>query len=199
MSRIDDAINKMQDFIKEVQSAAINKTIELEEDGKKQVKDISDRTIDTINNSIKKLEEIKASVNDDNELEDFLHRIEVKCKDVSDFTVTKINSFKPIVKSNLEDLTNDLEKGFDNVKNEIVSTVNKYKEDNKDTYDKFTNNDYVKNAIKLINCIKDKLVKFYNDPKTQKAINEAKLKAIELAELGLDKLKEILDRENKEE
>ena len=194
MSRIDDTINKMNGYILEIEQEAIKHTEKLTEEGKTQVKELANRTIDTINSSIKKLNEMKNSVADENDLEDFLNRLEDKCKDVTDFTKDKINEIKPIVNSNVEELKADLnntfdsfKKGFDEVKTKANPTINR-----------ILDNENVQNAIKAANTLKDKAVEFYNDPKTQKAINEAKLKTIELAEKGLDNLKVLLEREDKE-
>ena len=196
MTRIDETINKMQGFIKELEDETTKHIASLSEDGKAKAKEFKDRTISTINSSIDKLNSMKSSITDENELEDFLNRLEAKCKDVTDFTKVKINEIKPIVQDNLKEIKEDIEKGFDDFKEDLNETKNEAT----NTFDKLLENENIKNAIKLAKSAKDKAVEFYNDPKTQKAINEAKLKAIELADKGLDKLKEALDRkENKED
>lgn len=192
MSRIDESIAKMEGFIKEIEEETINHSINLAEDSKKQVQEIANRTISTINNSIAKLNEMKKTVEDDSQLEDFLNRLEFKCKDVTDFTKEKIEEIKPIIKDNLADLKNDLEKGFDDFKKDFNET----KKTSESSFDKLLENENIKAAIKLAKDAKDKAIEFYNDPRTQKAINQAKLKAIELAEKGLDELKVLLDRDD---
>lgn len=195
MTRIDETITKMQGFIKEIEDETAKTIISLSDEGKVKAKEFADKTISTINNSIDKLNSMKGSVTDENELEDFLNRLEAKCKDVTDFTKVKINEIMPIVQDNLKDVKADLEKGFDDFKKEFDDTKNKASS----SFDKLLENENVKNAIRLAKAAKDKAVEFYNDPKTQKTINEAKLKTIELAEKGLDKLKEALDREDNKE
>lgn len=200
MSRIDETNKQMEAFIQTIKAEALKHSVLLEEDGKNQVNEIANKTIDTINNSISKLVSMKESVSDDNQLEDFLNRLENKCKDVTDFTITKINEIKPIKRVNLADLQNDLEKNFDDFKKDLeddskeASTI-KIEDSNNDSYfDKFLENENVQSAIKLVNAAKEKAIEFYNDPKTQKAINEAKLKTIEIAEKGLDSLKTLLEK-----
>lgn len=192
MTKIDETISKMQGYIKEIEEESIKKMTNLSNDGKVKVKELANRTISTINNSINKLNEMKNSIANENELEDFLNRLEIKCKDVTDFTKIKINEIKPIVQENINDVKEDIEKSFDNFKKDFSET----KKDVSSSFDKLLENENIKNAIKVAKAVKEKAVEFYHDPKTQKTINEAKLKTIELAEKGLDKLKEILDRED---
>lgn len=206
MSRIDETISKMQEFIEGIKDETLKHIENLDEEGKLQARTLADKTISTINSSIEKLNNMKETVNEDNDLEDFLNRLEGKCKDVADFTVSKIEEIKPVVKVDVQELKNDLEKDFDDFKKDLVGIKNaaaraigiEKKEDGKPTYEKLLENEYVKNAIKFAKYTKDKAVEFYNDPKTQKAINEAKLETIHLAEKGLEKLKQILEDGKKE-
>lgn len=197
MSRIDESIEKMNNYIDSIKTNALAKWKESDDTTKAQIEEIAKKTVDTINNSIEKLNKIKESVEENEELNDFLNKIEEKCNDVTEFTINKINNIKPIVNKNLSFLKKDLENDFRKTKSDINSTVNKYKVKVNDTSKKLAGNEHIKNISNLLNELKDKAVKFYNDPKTQEFINEAKLKTIELAEKGLDKLKVILDREDK--
>lgn len=197
MSRIDDSIKKMNDFIEDIEKEVISHSINLGEEGKKQVRELADKTILTINNSINKLNEMKEKISDDSQLDNFLERLELKCKDVADFTKAKIDEIKPATQENINELKADLEKGFDDFKKEYEDTKKDIKKETVSAYQKLLENENIKSAIKLAEAAKDKIVEFYNDPRTQKAINQAKLKTIELAEKGLDGLKEILDRQDK--
>lgn len=207
MSRIDETISKMQEFIEGIKDETLKHIENLDEEGKLQARTLADKTISTINSSIEKLNNMKETVNEDNDLEDFLNRLEGKCKDVADFTISKIEEIKPVVKVDVQELKNDLEKDFDDFKKDLVGIKNaaaraigiEKKDDSKPTYAKLLENEYVKNSIKFAKYTKDKAVEFYNDPKTQKAINEAKLETIKLAEKGLEKLKELLENEKKED
>ena len=207
MSRIDETISKMQEFIKGIEDETLKHIEDLDEEGRLQAKTLADKTITTINSSIEKLVNMKETISNEADLEDFLNRLETKCKDVADFTVSKIDEIRPIVKKDIQDLKSDLEKDFDDFKKDLVNIkiaakraigVEEKKQE-KTTYDKLLDNEYVKNAIKFAKYTKDKAIEFYNDPKTQKAINEAKLETIHLAEKGLEKLKQILEDENKED
>ena len=207
MSRIDETISKMQEFIKGIEDETLKHIEDLDEEGRLQAKTLADKTITTINSSIEKLVNMKETISNETDLEDFLNRLETKCKDVADFTVSKIDEIRPIVKEDIQDLKSDLEKDFDDFKKDLVNIKiaakraigAEEKKQEKTTYDKLLDNEYVKNAIKFAKYTKDKAIEFYNDPKTQKAINEAKLETIHLAEKGLEKLKQILEDENKED
>lgn len=205
MSKIDETILKMQEFIKGIEEETLKYSEHLDDEGRLQARTLADKTVSTINGSINKLLDMKETVNDENDLEDFLNRLEGKCKDVADFTVSKINEIKPIVKEDVQDLKNDLEKDFDEFKKDLegikiaAQRAIGIEKKEKTNYDKLFENEYVRNAIKLAKYTKDKAVEFYNDPKTQKAINEAKLEVIHLAEKGLDKLKVLLEDEKKED
>ena len=199
MSHIDESIKKMNECISSIRTKAFEIWKTADNDTKKQIEQIADSTINTISDSIFKLNKFKEMIKDNDDIDDFLYKIEGKCYEVSKRTLDKLESLKPAVKEQLASLENDLEESFNDAKEKINNIV--VKEENKVTtkVDEVKNNDNIQNLIQILNDVKDKAIKFYNDPKTQEAINEAKLKAIDLAEKGLDKLKEILDREDKKE
>jgi len=196
MSRIDESINKMQEYINEIRKKSIEQAQKLSIEGKNQVETIANKTINTINSSIEKLEEMKKQVNDENELNDFLDRLEKKCKDVADYTELKIDEIKPVVQDNISNLKKDLDKSFDDIKDEIKKSTIDVKKDLETAYDRLLDNENVKNVIKFAKDMKVKAIDYYNKPETQKAINNAKLKIIEVAEKGLDTLKVILEKDD---
>jgi len=203
MSRIEDSIKKMQSFIDEIELTAIDKIRNVSDESRLQVEAISLKTVETIKNSIEKLNNMKDKVIEDQDLDDFLNRLEDKCKDVTTYTKQKIDEIVPVVKENLADFKEDLEKGFDNIKvNDEVKEAETIKEvkvekDNSDDYiDKVINSENFKNIVMFLKETKDRAVELYNKPETQEAIDKAKVKIVEYAEKGLETLKVVLDRED---
>ena len=191
MNKIENTINKMKDFIKEIEDETLKYSEKLSEEGKKQANELADKTISTINISIEKLNSMKETITDDTNLDEFLQRLEDKCKDVTEFTKVKINEITPNLKDDLTDIKLDIEKGFNDLKEDLI----KIRSNPDSSLNKILENENVKNAAKVAKAFKDKAVDFYNDPKTQKAINNAKIKTVELAEKGLNGLKSILKNE----
>lgn len=225
MRRIDESIEKMYGFIKEIEIKTIEQGLKLNDDEKLQVKAIADKTVNTINSSIVKLQEMKEQVSDDSQLEDFLSRLDKKCEDVTAYTIMKIDEIKPVIKETTVNLKEDLEKTFDEFKTDvkeviednkenieeakqdiqenveelkenIKENVDDAKEELDDSIEKILENENVKNIIKFVKDTKEKAVEIYNMPETQEAINRAKLKIIDIAEKGLDTLKVILEKES---
>lgn len=212
MSRIDESIQKMQDFIDDIELTAVDKIKKVSDEGRVQVEAITLKTVDTIKNSIEKLNNMKDKVVEDQDLFDFLNRLEGKCKDVTAYTKMKINEIAPVVKENLADFKADLEKGFDNIKDSVVEEIKtndevKEAQDikpeiekekvNEESYiDKVLTSENFKNVVEFIKETKDRAIELYNKPETQEAIDKAKVKVIEVAEKGLVALKIILDRED---
>lgn len=194
MSKIDNTISKMEGYINEIKEEANKHFDKLPEESKNQIVDIASRTINTIEKSIVKLKDMALTVSNEDELDDFLARLEEKCKDVTDFTKTKINELVPLVRNNLNEMKDSFLKDFDETKKNVGDKAKEFKKNADYSFEKFVSNENVKNVIKLIKNARDKAIEFYNDPKTQKAINEAKLKVIELAEKGLENLKDLLER-----
>lgn len=235
MARIDESIERMRSLINEIKVKAIEQNAELDEKDQLQVDTIAKKTIDTIQNSINKLEEMKSQFTDETQLEDFLSRLDTKCEDVKEYTIIKISEFKPVIKEAADSLKENLEKTFnqftienkeevqeikeeaqdikeeiqekvEDVKedlteqtSEVISDVEKAKDEVVDTVaesiEKILKNENVKNVIKFIIDTKERAVEIYNMPETQKAINDAKLKIIDLAEKGLDTLKVALEKD----
>lgn len=193
MSRIEESITKLQNYINDVEVKAKEQINNVEDDRKTQIEAVANKTISTIKNSIEKLESMKTQSFDENELEDFLNRLDEKCKDVCEYTKKKIEAIKPAVKVSLADLKDELDKGFDEIKKDGEIFCFKAEE----TYDKLKENENVKKAIELAKAAKEKAIEFYNKPETQEAINNAKLKIIDVAEKGLDTLKVILEKDDK--
>lgn len=233
MNRINECIEQMQEFIKEIEEKATEHCQQLADNEKLQVEAIATKTIDTINNSIEKLEEMKTQVSDDSQLIDFLQRLNNKCEDVKNFTIIKIEEIKPVIQEEVSNLKEDLEKTFSNfqvdtnkqeetveeikedikekvedTKEEITKVVNEAKEDINtakneaieaiaDSIEKILDNENVKNVVKFIIDTKNKAVEIYNLPETQEAINNTKLKIIDIAEKGLDTLKIVLEKDKR--
>jgi len=190
MSKIDETILKLRAFIEDITIKENEKNENLEPEDKEKVNAIANKTIQTIQNSIQRIDAMKDQIFDENEMNEFLDRLIDKCQDITDFTVTKMNEVKPRVRANLADLKEELDKGFEEIKNF------NFKSQAEESYEKILENENVKKAIQFAKDTKDKAIEFYNKPQTQEAINNAKLKIIDVAEKGLDTLKVILEKED---
>lgn len=132
MNRINECIEQMQEFIKEIEERAAEHCQQLADNEKLQVEAIAAKTIDTINNSIEKLEEMKTQVSDDSQLVDFLQRLNKKCEDVKNFTIIKIEEIKPVIQEEVTDLKEDLEKTFEDFKVDNKEEIQEIKENIQD-------------------------------------------------------------------
>lgn len=181
MSRIDKSIEIMNDYITLIKEKASFQLENVDEKAKEQINVIVNKTLNTITNSINTLNSIKEQALENESLDDQLTVIENKCKEVTRETINKIEGIR-LSKDTVPYLKKELKDNYTIVKKE----VNK----------KISNNDTLNNILDILNNAKDKAITIYKDPKTQKLINETKLTIIKLADKGLDKLKEVLDRKD---
>lgn len=181
MSRIDKSIEIMNDYITLIKEKASFQLENVDDKAKEQINVIVNKTLNTITNSIDTLNSIKEQALENESLDDQLTVIENKCKEVTRETINKIEGIK-LSKDTVPYLKKELKDNYILVKKEVNKKV--------------SNNESLNNVLDLLNNVKDKTITFYNDPKTQKFINETKLTIIKLADKGLDKLKVLLDRQD---
>lgn len=196
MATINESIEKLKTYIKEIEDRASVVAPKLSDDAKTQVSSIANKTIDTINKSIEKIEELKTSVNDESALGDFLSKLDERCKDIADYTVEKINEFRPSLDDSLKDFMDNLNKSEEPKKEEPKETSD-LETKISDTYNRLINNPNVVNATNMVKTGVEKAIEFYNSEETQDFINTMKIKTINIAEKGLEELKVILDRADK--
>ena len=172
MSRFDTTIKKMQDIMSDIKKASDNKAEGKDEETVLKIKTISDKTIDTINEASVKLKEVVGKISDEKELDDFLSRVEDKCKQTADYALKKLDEIVPIEEKTEYVKINDV--------------------DDKLPTEKLIENDNVKNAAKMATDIKDEIIDFINSPETQEKIKNVKLSALNVADKGLDAILKLL-------
>ena len=173
MSRFDETIKNMQDIVSDIKDAADRKLSNATEEEAAKIATISEKTIDTINEASVKLKNVVDQIGNEEELNKFLNRVDEKCKQAADFAYKKFEEIKPGDEA------------------EYV----KIKDDSyKSTMEKFVENQNVQGAIKMASDIKDSVVVFMNKPETQKTIKEVKLTALNVADKGLDKMIDLLEK-----
>ena len=172
MSRFDTTIKKMQDIMSDIKKASDKKAEGKDEETVLKIKTISDKTIDTINEASVKLKEVVGKISDEKELDDFLSRVEDKCKQTADYALKKLDEIVPIEEKTEYVKINDV--------------------DDKLPTEKLIENDNVKNAAKMATDIKDEIIDFINSPETQEKIKNVKLSALNVADKGLDAILKLL-------
>lgn len=181
MSRIDKSIEIMNDYINQIKEKASFQLENANDNEKEKINEIVNKTLNTISNSIETLYSIKGQAIENESLDNQLTVIENKCKEVTKETINKIEGIRPN-KETVSYLNNELKDNNTLVKKEEKKNV--------------LSNDTLNNILSILNNVKDKAISIYNDPKTQKLINDTKIVIIKLADKGLDKLKEVLDRKD---
>ena len=173
MNRFDETIKNMQDIVSDIKEVADRKLTNATQEEAVKIATISEKTIDTINEASVKLKNVVEQINNEEELNKFLDRVDEKCKQAADFAYKKFDEIKP---------------------GEDAEYV-KIKDDNyKSTMEKFVENQNVQGAIKMATNIKDSVVDFINKPETQKTIKDVKLTALNVADKGLDKMIDFLEK-----
>ena len=172
MSRFNETIKKMQDITSDIKAKADLSNFELDEEIVEKIKAVADKTIDVVNEAAVKLKSAVDRIDNEDELNNFLDRVDEKCQNAKEYAFTKINELLP----------EDLE-----LKDE---------EKEESTMEKFMKNENVQNAANVVLKAKDALVDFYNSPETQHKINQAKLAVLTLASKGLDVVKNALEKRN---
>ena len=195
---INECIEKLEAYTKEVEEKAKVQMNKLDPEMSKQVEALAQKTNDTIKKSIDKLDDLKKTVSDEATVNDFLTKLDAKCGEIVDYTSKKIDEFKPKAESSLDDFINNLDKETKDTRESLKSQAEKTYKDVEfklnDSYNRFLNNSTVQSASKMVKKGIDSAVDFYNSDETQEFINTMKIKTIDLAEKGLDGLKTILDR-----
>lgn len=204
MATINENIEKLQSYINQIDEKTNSFIDKVSPETKAQIETIAGKTKDTISKSIGKLEELKENVDDETIIQDFLVKLDVRCKEISDYTIEKLEGFKPT-------LNEDLNEFVESLKEPTIDeepTVNEAPETNKtsdiefrltDTYNRLINNPNVVNATNMVKAGAKKAIEFYNSEETQDFINTMKIKTINIAEKGLEELKIILDRADKKD
>ncbi len=172
MSRFDETIKNMQDIVSDIKEAANQRLENASEEEAVKIKTISEKTIDTIDEASVKLKNVVEQINNEEELNKFLDRVDEKCKQAADFAYGKFDEIKPSEDAEYVKINNDT----------------------RSTMEKFIDNENVQGAIKMANNIKDSVVDFINKPETQQKIKDAKLTALNVADKGLDKMIDFLEK-----
>ncbi len=172
MSRFDETIKNMQNIVSDIKAAADRKLANATEEEAVKIRTISEKTIDTIDEASVKLKNVVEQINNEEELNKFLDRVDEKCKQAAEFAYGKFDEIKP---------------------GEDAQYV-KIDDVGKSTMEKLVENENVQGAIKMATNIKDSVVDFINKPETQKTIKEAKLAALNVADKGLDKMISLLEK-----
>ncbi len=179
MSRFDTTIKKMQDIISDVKKVSDRKAEGKNEETVLKIKAISDKTIDTINEASVKLKEVVSKISDEKELNEFLDRVEDKCKQTADYALKKFDEIVPIEEEKKEYVN------INNVGDKLPT-------------EKLIENDNVKNAAKMATDIKDEIVDFINSPETQEKIKNVKKSALNAADKGLNVILKLLGEDKDE-
>lgn len=195
MATINESIEKLQSYVKQIDEKANSLVDKVSPENKVQIETIANKTKETIVKSINKLEELKDSVNDEALVQDFLGRLDTRCKEISDFTIEKIDTFKPVLEESLNKFMESLNE-TEEVKEEPSKKTSDIEFKLTDTYNRLVNNPNVVNATNMVKTGVEKVVEFYNSDETQEFINTMKIKTINIAEKGLEELKILLDRQD---
>lgn len=172
MARFDETIKKMQDIIDDIKKEASKKLENASEEEAVKINMIANKTIDTIEEASVKLKNVVKQINDEEELNSFLDRVDQKCKQAAAFAYSKFDEIKP-----------DIDADFK--KNDAFT---------KSTMEKLAENENVQNAVKMANNMKDSIIEFINKPETQEKINVAKKSALNIIDKGLDVTIDLLEK-----
>lgn len=197
MATINENIESLNTYINQIDEKLNSLNDKLSPENKQIATNIANKTKDTILKSIAKLEELKASVSDESTIEEFLVKLDTRCKEISEYTIEKLDTLKPTLNETLNEFVENLKEPADEFKKEVKDKGSDIEFKLNDTYNRLINNPNVVNATNMVKAGVEKAKEFYYAEETQDFINTMKIKTINIAEKGLEELKILLDRADK--
>ena len=177
MSKINEIVAEMQQYIEEVKNAAEARKVELDEEGLAKVNEIAERTNNAIRATIIKLEDVASKVRDEEKVNDFLDRALNKCREAVDFTKEKIDAVEGKPKIDLDSLYSEI----------------------RDSFDRIMQNENVQGAANFVKGVGEEIGAFLNRPEIKDKVEKVKDVTISAAEKGLDVLKNALTQDDKKD
>ena len=180
---IEEVIEKMNKKIEEVKESAAAKRPLIAQEDQQKLDSVLEKTVNVVNEAAKKVRETVNNLGDNADVDAFLERVQNKCSEACDYTISKISEFQENndAKKKLDDVTKEIGDSFDELMaNEDVKKVV----------------DNVKNAV---NVMRDSVNEFLNKEETQANISKAKKAILHVADKAFDGLHSLLDeKENTE-
>lgn len=180
---IEEVIEKMNKKIEEVKESAAAKRPLIAQEDQQKLDSVLEKTVSVVNEAAKKVRETVNNLGDNADVDAFLERVQNKCSEACDYTISKISEFQENndAKKKLDDVTKEIGDSFDELMaNEDVKKVV----------------DNVKNAV---NVMRDSVNEFINKEETQANISKAKKAILHVADKAFDGLHSLLDeKENTE-
>ena len=176
MSKIDEALDKIEDIVNDVKEYAKQKAEKVDPETKEKIQALVDKTTKVVEETKDKIVNVAKNVQDDEKVNEFLQKITVKVQEVADFTKMKVSELIP-EREKLEDIEKQISEGFD----------------------KFMESEGVKTTIKKIESISDSITDYLNKPETRAKINKVKRSTLNVAEKGMDKLRVLLSTDDEDD
>jgi|GEM_PF-2861291 len=179
---IEEVINKMNEMIEQVKTAAEKKKANVKQEDKEKIDAILNKTVKVVNEAGEKVKESVNSLAGESDIQSFLQRVETKCGEACQFTIDKINQFQddPTLTRSLKSANEEIDNAFDSLmENEDVKKIV----------------DAIKNAG---NTVKSSFDDYMAKPETKENVRKAKKTILDTAEKAMDSLRKILDEGEKQ-
>lgn len=202
-NRFEEAIKQMEEMVLNLKEKASAKLEALSDDDGQMVKNITEKTVTAINTAINKVKEVANSQINEEEFNSFLEKVVNKCNDAATFTANKIEELKNKVIESLDDnkpaeeetkeaVETKEEATAEEVEDKLEVDLSKIKADIKEGLDKLMENENVQNFASSLKELSTKIQDYLNSPEIQSKIDKAKDTTIDIAEKGLDVLRNVL-------
>lgn len=202
-NRFEEAIKQMEEMVLNLKEKASAKLDALSDDDGQMVKNITEKTVTAINTAINKVKEVANSQINEEEFNSFLEKVVNKCNDAATFTANKIEELKNKVIESLDDnmpaeeetkeaVETKEEATAEEVEDKLEVDLSKIKADIKEGLDKLMENENVQNFASSLKELSTKIQDYLNSPEIQSKIDKAKDTTIDIAEKGLDVLRNVL-------
>ena len=202
-NRFEEAIKQMEEMVLNLKEKASAKLEALSDDDGQMVKNITEKTVTAINTAINKVKEVANSQINEEEFNSFLEKVVNKCNDAATFTANKIEELKNKVIESLDDnkpaeeetkeaVETKEEATAEEVEDKLEVDLSKIKADIKEGLDKLMENENVQNFASSLKEFSTKIQDYLNSPEIQSKIDKAKDTTIDIAEKGLDVLRNVL-------
>lgn len=177
MLNIEEVITQMQNKIEEVKKAAAAKRPLISEEDRAKLDAMVEKTISVVKSAGEKVAETIGSLGEEVNADQFLSRVQNKCNEACDYTISKITEMKE---------NEEIRKKLDDVTKEIG-----------DSFDELMANEDVKRVVEGIknatNSIRDSVTEFISKKETQENISKAKKAILHVADKAFSGLHSLLD------
>lgn len=171
MNKFEETKKELKEDIKKLEKEVSSLVDGIDEDKKKKVMEVVNKTKNVINSSIEKVSAVINDLSDEEQLNDLLDKIKAKAQEAVDFAINKINTI----------ISDDTKTDIDSLHDDIMNEFDRLKE-----------SDIYKQTTVLIKEGYSKINEFLEKPEVKATIKKAKATTIKVAEKGVESLKKVL-------